>query len=205
MVLPSRLAGTSYSGNVHLADWWATFSWIIGVNASDPDTRHTGGTAVPPIDSVSVWEHLMLRNTSQHARFEVPLDIAPSCRNTTGGFSSCALIQGDLKLVTGTQNLLGYWTGARHPNSSEHDRLNSGCPDGCLFDLSRDPEERTDLKQEREVDFKRMLLRLAELGADSFSSNSTSIYTNCLSTVEYASRYGGSVVLMALSVCVCVW
>ena len=40
-VLPPAVRGTTHSGNIHLADWWATFSWMLGLDA-------TGNTAANP-------------------------------------------------------------------------------------------------------------------------------------------------------------
>ena len=83
------------------------------------------------------------------------LQTGQTCRNATPGsaltntMNNCALIVGDWKLVTGGQNLLGFWQGPRYPNSSSiRVQLNAGCPYGCLFDVRRDRSEQYDRKAE---------------------------------------------------------
>jgi hypothetical protein len=113
------------------------------------------------------------------------------------GMNNCALLAGDLKLVTGSQNLLGFWQGPRYPNASSiRVALNLGCPYGCLFNVRDDPSEQHDLKSEEPAVFASMMARLAELEKGVWSSNTTTgprgVYNDCITNhTDYHRAWGG--------------
>ena len=171
---------------------------------------------VPAVDSIDQWPILLIPNASQSARREVPLSLMPAasgktCSNNTmhnataktvtgssgNEMNNCALLVGDLKLVTGTQNLLGFWQGPRYPNASSiRVALNLGCPYGCLFNVRDDPSEQHDLKSEEPAAFASMMARLAELEVGVWSSNTTTgprgVYGDCITNqTDYHRAWGG--------------
>ena len=195
--LPAALQGTVNTGYIHVADWWATFCSMIGV---DPADRKNGAEGVPGVDSIDMLPSLLIRNGAKTPRLEIPLHIQngsncsvlpPPPGSNASSASSCALIVGDLKVVTGTQNLLGYWTGPEHPNGTYYDATDPGCPAGCLFNITADPTEHADLRRSHPDLFAKMAARLAALAQDVFDSSFVGNYTNCLDHVQYAARYKG--------------
>ena len=53
--LPRHMRGATSDVVVHISDWYATLSGLMGVPAADPNEDLT---AVPPLDSVDVWSAL---------------------------------------------------------------------------------------------------------------------------------------------------
>ena len=147
--VPARLRGTRDTEHlVYLLDWYATLSVLAGVDPAD-DAMFEG--AVRPIDAVDVWPMLTGANDTQ------PRPFTPT--------SDYGLIHGWWKVVTlgGQSNY--YDKNATHvnpagtnlpclagaqPHSHNIDNPVTGCvvcnatlP--CLFDLSTDPGETTNL------------------------------------------------------------
>ena len=128
--LPSTMRGKKTEGYVHLADWYATFCGLAGV---DPTDLLAASAGLPPIDSLDMWPLISGQNSTS-PRTDVPISLN-------------ALISGDYKILTGTVSQAG-WTEHDHPNSnSDGDSL----PDqectrrGCLYNIKADPEERDNL------------------------------------------------------------
>lgn len=182
-----------------------------GINqaSSSSTTRSTSAVGAfaqplppPGIDSISMMAALMVPNGTSSPRNEIPLNIVSGTNctaskedNGTATLASCALIVGDFKLVTGSQDMLGYWTGPQHPNGSYYDVTNQGCPTGCLFNIKVDPTEHVDLSNAssfyRSI-FSHMMARLGELATDVFDPTAyVGNYTRCLDASEYADRYNG--------------
>ena len=99
----------------------------------------------------------------------------------------------------GDQGLLGFWQGPNYPNASSVEvNLNPGCPEGCLFNVREDKEERNDRKEEEPAVFQRLMGRLLELERTVWDTNTTlpapavrngssssECYTDCLNKTEY--------------------
>jgi len=167
--IPTHLRGTINNQNLHIVDWYATFSVLAGIDPKDDppvpplpaDTSHPlknlyGNRSFPPSDSVDVWPML-----TQPDKF--PIDAA----HPHLVLSKEVLIAGKYKLLvsqphfksqnSGWKQPDGKW---RTPNASE----SVGCMDQdvspaesalpipsrktnspCLFDLRLDPGEHNDL------------------------------------------------------------
>eukprot|EP01043_Picozoa_sp_COSAG02_P037578 COSAG02_NODE_2831_length_7935_cov_5.630296_6_plen_247_part_00 len=215
-------ASPSINHNVCAAYQYATFCSLVSINPHDHRAAMApAALMVPAVDSIDQWPSLLIPNASQSARHEVPLSLMPAssgktCSNNTmnaiamggsGGntasnsssstMNNCALLMGDLKLVTGSQNLLGFWQGPRYPNASSiRVALNLGCPYGCLFNIRDDPSELHDLKSEEPGAFASMMARLAQLEKGVWSSNTTTgprgVYSDCITNkTEYHYAWSG--------------
>ena len=155
--LPVAMRGTVCNEKVHVADYYATFAHLAGVDPEDPNTVgvHSDGTkyALPPVESLNLWSLLSGENNTS------PRDEVPICIDHPLFNGSSALIVGDYKLLLGPQNY-GYWQGPAFPNGTdgepywpggEKESVSVDCGDaismegGCLFDVENDPHETTDL------------------------------------------------------------
>jgi arylsulfatase A-like enzyme len=158
--VPQELRGTSQDGVVHIADWYATFCGIGGVDPSDPVAKIAG---LPPIDSVDVWPLISGANATW-PRVEIPV-------------SPQALISWPYKLITG-ENAFASWQGDEFPNSSStEDSVNPmyNCSNGCLFDLSQDSNEHTDISANNPSIVQSLNNRLNALVPGFFSNNDTGV------------------------------
>lgn len=134
--LPAAVRGTRLDSLIHIADWYATFSALAGVNGtSDPEAASVG---LPPIDSINVWPQVLALGASTGAL----ASSGATEGGTKGGkpasraagvpkvndvrdelhLSESAILQrgpdGQLyKLVTGWQVNVG-WAGAMYPNAT---------------------------------------------------------------------------------------
>ena len=170
--LPAAQRGTTVKGMLHIADLYATFAALAGVDPADTQCAASGtggGGAIPcpPIDSLDMWPMLSGANATS-PRTELMLNSngnvssSDSSNGNDGngmGFAGTALIGegGRFKLVRGQQ--LGFFPGPHMPNSSDTGSgvqldCRGGGPGGpggpsgpgaCLFDLLADPTEHFDL------------------------------------------------------------
>ena len=53
--IPSKVRGTKIADPMHLADWYATFAAMAGVNPTD---HSAAGAKLPAIDGVNLWPRL---------------------------------------------------------------------------------------------------------------------------------------------------
>lgn len=149
--LPSAVRGTTLHGVLHIADHYATFCGLAGVDVTDPSGDATG---IPPVDSLDMWPMISGQNlTSPRAE----LFISTSC-----------LIQGDWKLLTGFVSSAS-WPGPIYPNASSSDNYLSmytaKCNPGCLYNVGVDGDmtEHNDLATAEPTRLQAMLQRLSEL------------------------------------------
>lgn len=136
-VLPEAVRGTENKGFIHIADWYATFCKMAGV---DPDDSGPGRF---PVDSMDVWPILSGANmTSPHDAIMLGFNF------TNSHPDQGALISGNYKLIVGPQ---GFGC-----DSLMYSPLDYPCTDGpkapdcdeyCLYDIVNDPEEKTDLSK----------------------------------------------------------
>jgi arylsulfatase I/J len=155
--LPMKMQGQKITGKIHLADWYATFCAIAGV---DPADERAVKAKLPPIDSMNMWPLISGENTTS-PRQDIPV-------------SYDTLISGDFKILTGTMDQAG-WTGPQYPNATNPDgginaTVNCGTT-GCLFNITKDPEERVNIVETESAILKEMQQRLAKYQATYFSPN----------------------------------
>ena len=58
-VIPAAMRGTTSMEMLHVADWYATFCYLAGVDAEDPNTVRTTSDGakypMPGVDSLNLW------------------------------------------------------------------------------------------------------------------------------------------------------
>eukprot|EP01064_Diplonema_japonicum_P013579 TRINITY_DN2111_c2_g1_i1.p1 TRINITY_DN2111_c2_g1~~TRINITY_DN2111_c2_g1_i1.p1 ORF type:complete len:544 (+),score=167.27 TRINITY_DN2111_c2_g1_i1:47-1633(+) len=160
--LPQAVRGTKQEGVVHIADWYATFAHLAGV---DPTDKPAAESHLPPIDSINVWDLVRGANATS-PRTEVPID------DTT-------LIEGDLKLILGGKISFASWGGPHFPNSTSHlsqpESYNADCTQGCLYNVVEDPHELTDIASENQEKVQAMKNRLNILKQSYWENNETGV------------------------------
>ena len=154
--LPMKMQGQKITGKIHLADWYATFCAIAGV---DPTDERAAKAKLPPIDSMNMWPLISGENTTS-PRQDIPV-------------SYDTLISGDYKILTGMMDQAG-WTGPEYPNTTNPDggiNATVNCGTGCLFNITKDPEERVNIAEMETAILKEMQQRLAKYQATYFNPN----------------------------------
>ena len=156
--LPEDMRGTMTDEYIHLADWYATFSNLAGV---DPTDELAASFGLPEIDSLDMWP-LISGQVSTSPRTDVPISY-----NT--------LISGDYKILTGTVDHAG-WTEEDYPNSESVRFSSQACGlKGCLYNIKDDPEETTDLASTRKPLLREMRTKLQEYQATLFDPDRGSV------------------------------
>ena len=141
--LPGIMRGMKTDEYIHLADWYATFSNLAGVDPTDEAAALAG---LPPIDSLDMWP-LISGQVSTSPRTDVPISF-----NT--------LISGDYKILTGTISHAG-WTEEDYPNSDSTRLPSQDCGNkGCLYHIKDDPEEINDLASTKRSILREMRAKL---------------------------------------------
>jgi hypothetical protein len=120
--LPDHARGTISTQLMHVADIWATLAEVVGQPVEDPVAAAAG---LAPLDSISFWSSLVLRNQSAQRRQGL---LVGSVWWEAGG----------LKLHHGGGNAI--WQGPRYPNASTNFTANAATNldcgrQGCLFDV----------------------------------------------------------------------
>eukprot|EP01060_Flectonema_neradi_P027624 TRINITY_DN37220_c0_g1_i1.p1 TRINITY_DN37220_c0_g1~~TRINITY_DN37220_c0_g1_i1.p1 ORF type:complete len:511 (+),score=127.35 TRINITY_DN37220_c0_g1_i1:63-1535(+) len=183
-LIPQEMAGKKIEGYIHVADWYATFSKLAGL---DPEDNQQG---VPDIDSLDVFDLITGKNATS-PRTEIPLSV--NHENILGFPTGQGLIQGEWKYVVGNENA-GIWMSPTYPNSSTecgnfHD---PGCPNGCLFNIINDPTERHDLSQSQPQIFNQLKTRLSEIAKTVFQTGWPANYTqNCTDQATVTAAHQG--------------
>jgi len=174
-VIPSSKRGTKLDDYIHMADWYATFCAIAGVDVHDQKAQAAG---LPPVDGID-----------QSALLLKSLEEAPpgSGQRTEIHHSVRALTRGRWKLVSGGEftphgrnesAALGepiayfddYLTGYEDHYPPFNTRIVL-CGSGCLYDIQDDPIEENNLATERPDILQAMFERLAELNANNLFVN----------------------------------
>ena len=152
--LPEKMRGQKTDGYIHIADWYATFCHLAGV---DPTDEKAAEAELPPIDSLNMWPMISGQNTTS-PRTDIPA-------------SFDTLISGDYKILQGDVIEAG-WTGPQYPNLTHPHggiRTVEHCGDGgCLYNIKVDPEERINLASQMTDVLKTMQQKLAEYQATYF-------------------------------------
>ena len=152
--LPESMRGQKTDGYIHVADWYATFSALAGV---DPTDKRAAKANLPPIDSLNMWPLISGQNSTS-PRVDIPIS------NTT-------LISGDYKILVGNVEQAG-WTGPVYPNTTTPSGIAAveHCGDsGCLYNIKDDPEERKNLADTMPDVLKQMQAKLQMYQASRFS------------------------------------
>ena len=173
--LPEKMRGQKTEGYIHLADWYATFCAIAGV---DPTDERATKAKLPPIDSMNMWP-LISGENSTSPRVDIPL-------------SHGSLISGPYKILTGTVPQAG-WTGPQFPNST-HPKggitSKEMCGEtGCLYNIIDDPEEHTNLAQKETDILETLQKKLAQYQASYFNPDRGS--ESPLACQAAMTKYGG--------------
>ena len=129
---------------MHITDWWATLSTLVGQSVDDPKAGLAG---LPPPDSIDMWPMLTGANatsprTTLVLRAMPDDDQAAIIRTLTLPGTA---VPTRMKLVVGGQG--GYWGGVYAPNTTAAVKL-APCGAGCLFNLDLDPTEHVDLSKD---------------------------------------------------------
>ena len=149
--LPESMRGKKTEGYIHIADWYATFCSLAGV---DPTDQKAAKANLPPIDSMNMWPMISGQNSTS-PRVEIPV-------------TNSTLISGDYKIITGELSRAG-WTGPHYPNSTQYVNNTVNCGDGCLYNIKMDPYEYHNLAAEKPDVLKMMQMKLAAYQAKSFN------------------------------------
>lgn len=158
--LPKSVRGKPIDGLMHIADWYATFAQLAGVDPTDSKAAQVG---LPPIDSLSMLGLLSGENRTS-PRVELPLSY-PS-----GGGGSRALISGKYKLVLDDKIISnGFFPGMTSPNGTAFS-TKTNCSKGCLFDLETDDVEHQDLALLKPKVLASLLERLHKIGQTVYQS-----------------------------------
>eukprot|EP00039_Didymoeca_costata_P016751 m.304989 g.304989 ORF g.304989 m.304989 type:complete len:479 (-) comp16443_c7_seq15:834-2270(-) len=150
--LSSSKRGTKFSSYFHICDWLPTLLHAVVFKGPLPEGTLTDKVSdTIPYDGVDQWDHLMGINMTA-PRDEIILDHCfmpydgTGCNHfgginlTTGGG---ALIMGDMKLIVGPAG--GEWT--NYTNGTKSQSFGGVCcATTCLFNITADPSERTDLR-----------------------------------------------------------
>lgn len=143
--LPEPQRGKSLKGIGHIADWYATFLTLAGLNPAD-----TNPLAPSPIDSVNLWPWLSGQAPSS-PREVVVLDHNILQNNGLPAFGGVR--KGNYKLLVGPQNYATWYGGPENnyfsPNQSvpNPDQAVKACSYAkpCVFDVVNDVTEHIDL------------------------------------------------------------
>ncbi len=153
-LLPPAVRGTTSTGLMAGADWYATFAGLAGVDAFDARAAAAG---LPPVDGLDMWPLLSGANATS-PRTHIAVGSDGSEANLPPGTRVQGIVRGDgYKLLIGAtgQNV---WTGRFYPNASTswsdvpyHCGIpaNGSAPavgrGGCLFNVATDPTEHAEL------------------------------------------------------------
>ena len=146
--LPEDRRGKMIEGYVHIADWYATFCALAGV---DPTDTAAARANLPPIDSLNMWPLISGQNSTS-PRVDIPI-------------SMTTLISGNYKILTGNVGQAG-WTGPVYPNNTKTDggiNAREHCGNrGCLYNIINDPEEHNNLASQMPRKLRKMRRKLGE-------------------------------------------
>lgn len=169
--LPQGVRGTVSNGLVAMADWYATFAGLAGIASIEEASPSVESTqeSLPepwgclehspctfPVDGVDQWGYWIQGSRSS---------TSPRTELLLGTMGGGALLQGNLKLVLGTQQP-DWWYGPHSPNCTNGTGLHApdtNCAAGCLFDIDRDPGEHTNLRASQGQQYERLLARFHAL------------------------------------------
>lgn len=183
--LPVEVRGTKLEANIHITDWYTTFSHLAGVDHRDDAAVAAG---LPQVDSLDVWP-LVAGQNGTSPRWEIPLAVAglgQDASTVPAGLSGAAdtpisaLIQGDYKLIGG-HYASGFHQAPEWPTEAAccdvacwtRLELTRDCGSAerptCLYNVRADPTEQENLYLSLPQVVERMTDRLHELEATVFN------------------------------------
>ena len=168
--LPTIMRGKKTEGYIHMADWYATFCALAGV---DPKDVTAAQAKLPPIDSMNMWPLISGENSSS-PRVDIPV-------------SNMTLISGDYKILTGEVDQM-CWTGPQSPSVTipvaKCVSVKEECGEsGCLYNIREDPYEHVNLVSKLPDKLKEMQAKLAAYQATYFTPDRGKFWP---SACEYA-------------------
>ena len=173
--LPEQMRGQKTEEYIHIADWYATFCALAGV---DPKDERAAKANLLPIDSLNMWPLISGQNSTS-PRTDIPL-------------SMTALISGDYKILIDTINDAG-WTGQVYPNETHPDggitAVKHCGQSGCLYNIKTDPEERHNLAQMMPNKLNEMRTNLEKYRDSHFDPDRGGIWPGACDTA--LKKYGG--------------
>eukprot|EP00041_Stephanoeca_diplocostata_P024115 m.603621 g.603621 ORF g.603621 m.603621 type:complete len:351 (-) comp22455_c2_seq8:2081-3133(-) len=154
--VPKSVGGQTRDGYIHGCDWYPTVCALAGIDA------HSDIPAgIPGIDGMDMWGYIT-GNVSKSPRTEIMIS-----SEDTG-----AIISGDMKLIIGLQTY-GFWQGPEYPNAttdhSKEKEFDCGVT-GCLFNITADPSEYTDLAATHPSVLKQMHELFAQRNATAYET-----------------------------------
>lgn len=160
-LIPEKMRGGATDALMHIADMYATFARLAGV---DPTDERAAAAGLPPIDSVDMVD-VLFGNAAVSNRTELVLAAGQD-------LNSAALIwqkNGKLfKLIRGTEGN-AFYPGPTTPNgTTEQFPAKTSCPNGCMFEHTTDEVEHIDVTAAHPDRYQKMLARMAELDAEVF-------------------------------------
>ena len=203
--LPAAVRGTKLSGPstmIHIADWYATYCHLAGI---DPNDAAAAAAGLPPVDSLNLWPMISGANKTS-PRSEIALAVDSALKHSKAGSAASALIVGEYKYLEGLQ-LQTYHQGPAFPNASSapygsliDPKLWKFCGNGahpllqkpCLFNIFDDPTEQNNLAEAQPEKVKEMRERLNKHRASHFDRDSDKSQTaQCHAQIEANGNFYG--------------
>eukprot|EP00040_Diaphanoeca_grandis_P008254 m.44565 g.44565 ORF g.44565 m.44565 type:complete len:387 (-) comp19707_c0_seq2:172-1332(-) len=172
-LLPSSLRGKVYPGMMHVADWFATLC------------EAANNTTTPPsaIDSISQWTALRTPGAvapRSEIIHEVTLD-------KHGEISVGKIRSGNWNLYVGFPGTPNGWV---HPNNTITKGPQDCSQDACLFDVSVDVDERSDVAHANSDIVKQLRARLKAAAVCPDGMCTTDVYNGKNTCCEAFDKYG---------------
>jgi len=152
----SERAGTIWPGLMHAADWYPTLCNLAGINAEDTAPGRVA------IDGYDVMDAIASGVASPRSEL-----LLGNLNGTKGVYR-----KGDMKIIVGNQRIYS-WMGPRYPNATTPAKFSfpvRRCQP-CLYNLSDDPSEDSDLAKVRPELAQQMLQRYKQLAVDLSAPN----------------------------------
>jgi arylsulfatase I/J len=171
--LPPARRGVVESGWMHLADFYATFCALAGV---DPADARAAAAGLPPIDSLDLSAVLMGTNATS-PRTEIAIGSSDDSDHAGNTLVVGVIDSAGWKLLLGNVDP-AFFQGPVYPNISTaaapEPHLKCGDPNdgsgpGCLFNVLDDPYELNDLAAAQPARVKALRARIAQLQAGAYN------------------------------------
>ncbi|CAE7326290.1 Arsb [Symbiodinium sp. KB8] len=160
--LPRSVQGTRSNELAHVADWYTTFSKLVGVDPADPWAKQSG---LPPVDGLDLTD-LLTSPSGQSPHVAIPV-------------TDLSYIKGNYKLIVSKEAGFASWAGERFPNSSSSkspvEGVSMKCGDGCLFDVVEDPTEHHELSASMPEKVQELMADYLAAKQSFFTNNDTGV------------------------------
>lgn len=150
--LPAAMRGRKMEEPMHECDWYTTFAHLAGVDPHDAKAAAVTPVALPPVDSLNMWDLISGVNATSPRREWAMTPLGESIKASAHG-GDAAYMRWPYKLIVGHVQQSG-WCGEVHPNNTlkwdsfksiEHCNNTATGKIGCLFNVVDDPGEHHDL------------------------------------------------------------